>query len=56
MVVFLDIIYVCFISLLEVEKDQLIVGEINFDGFKGQGWLYGKIVGGVMGIDYVEVV
>lgn len=50
-----DTIYARFISLPEAEKDQSIAGEINPDGLKGQGWLYGKTVGGVTGIDYAEV-
>lgn len=50
-----DTIYARFISLPSQESDQSLSGVINPDEAKGRGWIYGKTVGGIQGVDYAEV-
>lgn len=50
-----DTIYAKFTSFPDAKNDAQFAVPIEPAGWKGTGWLYGKSVGGVSGIDYKDV-
>lgn len=50
-----DTIYARFLEVPNKQQDQVIAGVLNPAAAKGNGWIYGKEVGGVTGIDYAQV-
>lgn len=50
-----DTIYAKFTSFPDAKGDAQFAVPLSPTGWKGTGWLYGKSVGGVSGIDYKDV-
>lgn len=52
-----DTIYARFKTFLAMDqyKDAIISGSLNPAEAKGTGWVYGKTIGGIEGIDYAQV-
>lgn len=50
-----DTIYARFLEVPQKQMDQVMAGALNPSEAKGNGWIYGKTVAGIQGIDYAQV-
>lgn len=50
-----DTIYARFLEVPQKQMDQVIAGVLNPSEATGNGWIYGKTVAGIQGIDYAQV-